>query len=564
VPYSSFSTEREQGVQLIDFDRDTLTKRGFIAHNMQARRSTIRGDRIVSISGRELLSVDASDRDKPEVIAETELAWPVDRVFVQGDFLLELEAGSYWDSSASPRLRVANRAEPDRMLNALVLKDLPITGATLRDGRLYLLQAVSVHATFDPAENDDGTQGGSSTEVLCSVIDVSGLPELALLSTAVLKTEGSYIGTADPVWPQADLLVWVAQQGWSWGPWWGWGGVTDDVMPIRGGFWSPWSWYQSGPAKLFAVDVRDPARLEFASELELNTADGWPSFSKPYTADQLVYLSQQRTEVLTISTNYIVVTNVTYIVVTNNVTEPDYVEPPPPDSDKDPGPPPTPPGGERIPVYTVTTNAYPVYTWRRVSELRVIDYTAPAAPLERKPISIPGELRGLSHDGALLYLVGHDLAAKDVTDGADWLHACAYDGASAFLVDSHPLPRSWPRSLLVREPYIFIARPAVETTSSRAIEVWTLSAGGKFTRLGESALASNAYRMQRVNDLLAVQGEHGIEVFDLSRPVELPLVGRGGPSGCLGWNLDHASGSMRDGLWLPLGLYGSYLIEIER
>jgi hypothetical protein len=556
VPYSSYSGTEKQGVQLIDFDGDTLVKRGFIAHKVQARRSTIHRDRIISVSGRELLSVDATDRDDPVVRSETELAWPVDRVFVLGDYVLELEAGSRWENEVTPRLRVAGIGNPERVLNSLTLKGMPVTGAALREGRLYLFQSVSEY--LQPPATEDGSvePGQTVTDAICSVVEVSALPELVLAGTAIARMEGGFITVADPLWVKPDLLVWVARQGWSWGPWRV--GVVDSLMPARGGFWP---FYGSGPAKLLAVDVRDPGRPEFVSDVALNSAGSWPSFSKAHMADQLVYLSQQYTDVKITGTNHVVVTNLTYTVVTNSVPGAPGPEPVP---GSDAGEKEPPPEVIRVPEYTVTTNVYPVYTWLQMSELHVIDYTSPSAPLVRKPITVPGELRGLSGDGALLYLVGQNPAEKAASDGSEWLHACAYDGAAVYLVDSHRLPNSWPRSVLVREPYIYVSLPEVEKTSRRGLEVWTLSALGKFTLLNERALSQNAYSMQRVNDLLAVRGEYDVELFDLTNPVELPAVGRGGPSACLGWDLEHAAGSMAEGLWLPLGLYGAYQIEVKK
>jgi len=94
--------------------------------------------------------VAASDRDHPQVRSVTPLAWPVDQVFVMGDYLVELTSGQnrnwYWSYGASqpvnPVLRVARSAEPDRILAAYVLSNsLPVLGATVKEGKLYLAQA---------------------------------------------------------------------------------------------------------------------------------------------------------------------------------------------------------------------------------------------------------------------------------------------------------------------------------------------------------------------------------------------------------------------------------------
>src|SRR6266545_7702936 len=106
LPFSTWTTNGNfQGVQLVDLSRDSLALRGRIEHEMQARRATVHRDRIVSVSGRELLSVDASDRDHPVIRSSTSLVWSVDQVFLAGQFILEIERAS--GNSSGPQVRVA-------------------------------------------------------------------------------------------------------------------------------------------------------------------------------------------------------------------------------------------------------------------------------------------------------------------------------------------------------------------------------------------------------------------------------------------------------------------------
>src|SRR5207249_4290032 len=85
VPYTSDTTNGYASrVQLIDFNTKALAVRGLIEHEVAPRRTTLYASRILSISGWELVSVDATDRDHPVVSGTTSLAWVADRVFVQG------------------------------------------------------------------------------------------------------------------------------------------------------------------------------------------------------------------------------------------------------------------------------------------------------------------------------------------------------------------------------------------------------------------------------------------------------------------------------------------------
>jgi hypothetical protein len=106
VPYQGNTTNGYASrVQLIDLGAASLTARGVIEHRLQPRRATLYGNRVLSISGLELITVDATDRDHPAVTADTALSWPVDRLFVQGNYLIEISNGNTWNSQ-DPTLRV--------------------------------------------------------------------------------------------------------------------------------------------------------------------------------------------------------------------------------------------------------------------------------------------------------------------------------------------------------------------------------------------------------------------------------------------------------------------------
>ena len=127
-----------QGMQLIDLDlrAGTLKARGVIDHAMQARRATLLGDRIVSVSGQDLLTVEASDRDRPKTVAELPLSTQVDRVFVVGDRLVTLRDGG----TVAGQVSLASAAAPEKAIATLPLEALPIIGADRRGDSLYVVQ----------------------------------------------------------------------------------------------------------------------------------------------------------------------------------------------------------------------------------------------------------------------------------------------------------------------------------------------------------------------------------------------------------------------------------------
>src|SRR5438093_10403615 len=144
LPYQGYSTNGYASrVQLIDLNHDSLALRGTIDHESQPRRATVHQDRILSLSGQELLSADATDRDHPQIKAVIPLAWSVDQTFVQGQHLIELSRASSWwgNDGPTPAIRITPVNQPDHVLNDVDLPNqLPILGAAVRDGRLYLAQ----------------------------------------------------------------------------------------------------------------------------------------------------------------------------------------------------------------------------------------------------------------------------------------------------------------------------------------------------------------------------------------------------------------------------------------
>ena len=151
VPYQGYETNGYASrVQLIDLGPTSLAARGTIEHAFQPRRATLSQERIYSISGKELLTVDAADRDHPSVRSDLELSWSVDRVFLSGDYVLELANGNNWygwwsqDSATPPSIRVSKTSDPDHPVGTFLLtSSWPVAGATLQDGKLYVAQAQS-------------------------------------------------------------------------------------------------------------------------------------------------------------------------------------------------------------------------------------------------------------------------------------------------------------------------------------------------------------------------------------------------------------------------------------
>jgi hypothetical protein len=511
VPYNGDTTNGwTSQVQLIDLTRTNLVARGIIHHQSQPRRTAFTHKRILSLSGWELLSIDATDRDQPNVNGDLQLAWSVDRLFAVGDSLIELSGSTgWWGYQTPPAVRVTPLHRHDQILNEVALDNLPVVGASLNDGRLYVAQSPSYWYPV-PLDGPGGPAGGPATNppnFFLTILDASHLPNLSILGqvSVAVDTPG-WGGAWNPVWPKPDVLVWAGGGGSYW--WWLPIAVPGGVAPtgptgIAGGV--VWPWWGGGGGQLLAFDVSNPASPNFDSEVNLATNNWW-SFSQPLSSGTRVYLSHNESEVLTNADN---------------------------------------PNG----------------LWLELSELDVIDYADPISPTVRKPVNIPGTLQGLAGEGELLYTVGVHWDTNQVTDWTQWLDASAYDGVAAHLVASLALPDSWPHPVLVLDTNVFLGQPGYSSTTTNVtaprLETWTLSGSGTFALNGSVELSQPASTLSERAGLLATQEtDSSVDLFDDSAPGALSRVGHAGPSGCLWFNLDQADGSLGQGLWIPLGVYG--------
>ncbi|HOW65247.1 MAG TPA: beta-propeller domain-containing protein [Candidatus Paceibacterota bacterium] len=526
VPYQSWGTKGYASrVQVIDLGPDTLKQRGVIEHSLQPRRATQYRDRVVSISGRELLVVNATDRDQPVVTAEIELSWPVDRVVAAGDYLIEIASGESWNGIPDPVLRVVREQQTDEIVGRYSFGNgLPIVGVEKKDNRLYVLQGKSVDSggiliLEDGEVKPDEVQPQSS--LVMSVFDLGLLPKLELAGRAEAPVELlNYSSRFKPVWPKPDLLVWVGGGGGWYGPWYR-VGLVDAIWgrPWRGG---------SSGGLLFAFNTQSPSSPAMVSSLNLQETNSWWDFSDPHVADGLVYLSHQHSEFLP------------------DVMPPGYVRPSPTIIVNEDG--------------TRTTNVPPVGIWVSRNYLNVIDYADAANPTVRKPVNIPNPLAGISHQGSMLYTVGPHWDADFSTDWTQHLDASAYDGVTASLVDSLKLTNSWPEPLILTGGNILTVENGTDNRSQWL--AWQLAVNGRFVRLSNQKLESAPSSLKAFGDLLAVQLNQKIALYDVSNIIAPAFLTSETMPGWIWPSLDYADGSRQQGLWVPLSDYGVFSIPL--
>jgi hypothetical protein len=119
----------------------------------------------------------------------------------------------------------------------------------------------------------------------------------------------------------------------------------------------------------------------------------------------------------------------------------------------------------------------------------------------------------------------------------------------------------------VLDTNIFLGQPGYSSTTTNVtaprLETWSLSGTGTFTLNGSLELSQPASGLfERAGLLAAQESDSSVDLFDDSTPAALSRVGHAGTSGCLWFNLDQADGSLSQGLWIPLGVYGAKEISL--
>jgi hypothetical protein len=467
VPYQSW----EEGawssrVQLIDLGDDSLVDRGTIDHTLSPRRATFHRDRIISISGRELLSVNIEDRDRPEVTAELELAWPVDRLLVHGDYLIEFSRGQLgWGDPGPPAMRVTPADDPDTVLQGVPMHhELPILGAAIHQQWLYLVQGAEGGGWYHQEPVDTDGPGEEPANLFLTIYDLAELPEVVEVGGAAVVVEALGWSTDfELLWPKPGVLVLAGGGGGDWGPWLDLPMLAPEPGFDGPGLWRPFAPWGNG-GRFIAFTVTDSAEVELASEVNLGAGGGW-NFSAAHVADGLLFLSHQ------------------------------MPEPAPPIIVQDDE------SGEW------KTNDPPPWMWVQRSYLDVIDFTDPKDPMIRRPVEIPGSLIGVSHAGALVYTVGARWNPDEnwAYDGIEFLDANAYDGVAVNMVDSLELPSTWPRPYLSQGADIFLGRADPTAQNQSLLERWRLSEEGKFHLLVKVPWENPIERLMSRGALLAMQ-----------------------------------------------------------
>ncbi|HZJ16340.1 MAG TPA: hypothetical protein VFD27_14895, partial [Chthoniobacteraceae bacterium] len=613
------------GVQLLDLYRDRIVKRGLLQQPLAPRRATVHRNRIVAISPQTLLAIDATDRDVPRVTADVEIAWQVDRVFAIGEHVVQL--GSEWRraNGYEVTLTVSPANSPDESLHTLSLSGDPLVDVTLRDEVLYLVQMQAGESWWD--YNAGVYREGSPDRVTLSAVDLSRLPRLALLGSVtatVSYPDRRWYGwgsSARSLWINENTLGFVIGGGRSLiAPYWydpppydtyKWVWVPNPDVPsvdaaaidagseadvtvtqiyvgkspghyecvTTGTIDPPAHWFPrdvfSKTQRVFAFNVRDPARLRFTSHFDIGGDQPW-DVAPPVAVDGAVFASYQHLGTLLTTQQFETFARA---------------------SATDPG---------------AFAEKGPTRTNRHF--LVSVDYSDPRHPvLSSNQPNLPGCLIGVAREGSILFTTGqrYDPLSGGVDLGWEVLHASAVDGDVVHLLDQLPFtqygkppeirgttifqfqsqpakiwvpsnepappagdlilgdPISGVQLSLIGSPFwasnaqlTIIGAPYwnpgtyEDNPRKSTLTTWELGANGKFARLDEVELAHES-TFHFVGKLgVAYQRANQPRLLDLSEPSALRILGFLGFEGAPSLNYEFADGAADRGLWIPTGQYG--------
>ena len=503
-----------QGVQLLDYTRDYLKLRGTIDHGSAARRAMLRDDHVLSLSGGELVSASIADRDRPQVRSVLALSESVDRLFVLGDRLIQLSNGS-WDMSlqaqTAPRLRIGPTSDPDATLATLILTNLPVVGADLRDGLLYLLHRGPDTSKVENPGTTNEVWTSIPGETLLQVVSVAGDRLEVVGRSAPSKVSASGWGRYIALWPTPRSLVWVPEGGAFWPMMWarpmvGGAMIAGDLRIAPGWFGGFWG----GDSRWLAADVSRSDRPAFVGEYLLGEG---VSVGTPSVRAGKIFASVARSQWVPASTNK--------------------------------------PSTGAILSWWETQGS-----WVTDHSLRVLDVADPSEPVLRDPTQLPGSLIGISHAGAVLYCRVESSDAKGLTSVG--VQALGYDGVKAWRIDQRELPELGGRPVVV----LADGRIAVAVQQGAALETWALDASGVLSVSGPVVkLGFNVNRFLEFDGALLGEGDSALVLVGPADPLAVLGIGE---RPCSLWLQKTSLGApTREGVWVARGVSGAWWLPFR-
>lgn len=466
-----------QGMQLVDVTADSLSARGFVAHQFNARRARLLGDVLVSISGTELIVVDVADRDHPRPLSHLGIAWPIDALLPLDEILAQAENGDtyQWDASASPRnarLRLTTKTDPDSPVAEL---DLGQPGAVIglehRGATAAVLLQMNYQREVKPDPSTPLTPAwefASTLSVLAIDLSDPSAPKVTGRTTSEKPDAGWSWGAGKlrGHWLADGRLLWYPAE--MTGGYWGrcfncgigiglWGAVADIALPWWGG---------SSATDYVVVDVANPAEPRVLVR-------------EPVIPDDALVSAGGRA----------------------------FVSAP-----------------DRLLVSWTTWN-YTDTVWSEQSWAHEISLADPAHPVRTPVASVPGAVQGLyrTGTGGLILFTTRPEIVDDASGSRTWTQhaiaeALAYDGSQAFLLDGIRAEHSAYSQAAAVGRHLIVSQPRVDWTAgspagaSLHVISWN-EATGKLALLDPLSVATSYPGLHAESGFVFVSGGPSVDVI---------------------------------------------------
>ena len=195
--------------------------------------------------------------------------------------------------------------------------------------------------------------------------------------------------------------------------------------------------------------------------------------------------------------------------------------------------------------------------WVTEHTLRVLDAADASEPVLRDSVLLPGELKGVSHGGSVLYCRVESNTIKGLSSVA--LQALGYDGIKARRIVERELPDlgAYPVAVLAD------GRIAVGFEQGTALETWALESGGSLTTVAPRVkLGFTVNRFLEFDGALLGEGDGSLILVDtLANPLRVQARGE---RPCSLW-LDPANLGIptSGGLWVARGVSGAWWLPFR-
>jgi hypothetical protein len=590
-----------QGMQLMEFGRDSLTLRGTVSHEVQARRATLIGEHVLSLSSGELVSAGIADPDHPVVRTVLDLSRPVDRVFVHGDRLVQVASGR-WTGGAGgygpATVGLSASDDPDTLLSSLELDEKPLVGAAFRDGLLHVLRRGNDSYRTEPVLQTNNVLVWRAVPPILRTFTnevVTREPQQPIeVCTETVRTVEIPASPGSPSYltnvvvrrctlePGAPLLVTnrIVVQHEEWQPSFLETNlvVVTNLVSVR----------VPGETVLDVVRVEGSGLSRLGSVSLTNSLEDWAAsgYQAHWTAPGvLVFVGQGSGYAYYAMADFFGPTGRIFPwgfgwggtdILAFDVSSPaapklaSRLELPRADQNQlfvadgklfaglttSEWVPPLQVGTNRVadlPPWWVRQGS-----WHTHHTLTVVDFTDATEPVVRAKVPLPGELVGLSHGGHLLYSRTNAWSVSGTVSSS--LMALAYDGVGASRVATRDLPDLGAGPLWIRAD----GRILVGSSGRPVVETWALSREGTLETYGSIALPVNPSRFFEVGPLLVVEGELRMMTLDPDPAGAGFRVSGTADRACSVWlDASTAAAAGAAAMWIPRGDSGLWPVSFQ-